>query len=100
MTDISGFTSSFINSLVSMFGSFFNILDSITFSGISLLDFVITLFVLGVAIPLVLTLLPSRAVNSVRDYDNKQQSEARHARHVAEAEARAAARKAERKKGR
>lgn len=81
MTDISGFFSSFVNALISMFGSFFDTLDSITFNGISLLDFTITLFVLGVAIPLVITLLPSRAVHSVRDYDRKHQSELRRERY-------------------
>ncbi len=93
MTDISGFFSSFLNSILSMFGSFFDTLDSISFNGISLLDFTITLFVLGVAIPLVITLLPSRAVSSVREYDQKWQSENLHNRRVREAEARAAARK-------
>lgn len=88
MTDITGFMSSFLNEIVNFFGTMFGILDKITFLGISLLDFTITLFVLGVAIPLVITLLPSRAVHSVREYDHRQQSEARHQRHVAEAQAR------------
>lgn len=101
MTDISGFMSSFISEIVKFFTKFFGILDQISFSGISLLDFTITLFVLGVAIPLVITLLPSRAVHSVREYDNRQQSEARYQRHVAEAQARhEASRNARRNRGR
>lgn len=93
MTDISGFISSFLNEIVNFFKVYFETLDKISFSGISLLDFTVTLFVLGVAIPLIITLLPSRAVSSVRDYDRKVQSENLHARRVREAEARAAARK-------
>lgn len=81
MTDISGFMSSFLNEIIKFFVSCFNILDSISFNGISLLDFIITVFVLGVAIPLVITLLPSRAVHSVRDYDRKQQNELRRERY-------------------
>lgn len=44
----------------------FDFLDSITFYGISLLDFFITLFILGCVLPLVLTLLRSRSVGSER----------------------------------
>ena len=81
MTDIAGFMSSFLNEIVNFFKVYFETLDKISFSGVSLLDFTVTLFVLGVAIPLIITLLPSRAVNSVRDYDRKRQSELRRERY-------------------
>lgn len=42
----------------------FDTLDSITYRGVSLLDFFIWLFVLGIIIPVIITILPSRTIES------------------------------------
>lgn len=60
MNNIDGFLSSFISILLSGFQTTFNTLDSIQFSGISLLDFIITCFLIGTVVPLIFTLLRSR----------------------------------------
>lgn len=62
MTDITAFITTFIDSFISFLSSVFDILSSITFAGFSLLTYIIALFVLGAAIPLVVTLLNNRSV--------------------------------------
>lgn len=62
MTDITAFINSFIDSFISLLSSVFDILSSITFAGFSLLTYIIALFVLGAAIPLVISLLNNRSV--------------------------------------
>lgn len=60
MNNIDGFLSSFVSIMLSGFQFAFNTLDSIQFSGISLLDFIITVFLIGTVVPLIFTLLRSR----------------------------------------
>lgn len=62
MTDITAFINTFIDSFISFLSSVFDILSNITFAGFSLLTYIIALFVLGAAIPLVVTLLNNRSV--------------------------------------
>lgn len=62
MTDVTGDLSVIITMFVTGFIKSFQLLDSIGFFGISLLDFLITLFILGVIIPLILTLLKADTV--------------------------------------
>lgn len=47
------------NTLFSLIGQIFNLLDSIKFSGISLLDFIIFLNIISVVIPLLFARLKS-----------------------------------------
>ena len=63
MIDITPFMSSFLNLVVSCFSTIFNLLDSIKFFNISLLDYLIALFVLSVAVPIVVTLANGYAGN-------------------------------------
>lgn len=51
--DITSFINWFLDQFIKLFKFLFNTLDSITFNGISLLDYIITVFVL---IPIVTTL--------------------------------------------
>ena len=62
MIDISGDLSVIIAMIVTGFVKSFQLLDSIGFFGISLLDFIITIFILGVIVPLILTLLKADTV--------------------------------------
>lgn len=69
---IDSFLSSFISILTSGFTTFFNTLDSISFAGITLLDFIISIFLIGTVVPLILTTLRSR-----RNYGGRSKSERR-----------------------
>lgn len=62
MTDITSFIDVFIDSFISILSTVFDTLSSITFAGISLLSYIIALFVLGAAVPLVISLLNNRSV--------------------------------------
>ena len=62
MTDITSFINTFIDSFISILTTVYDTLSNITFGGISLLSYVIALFVLGAAVPLVISLLNNRAV--------------------------------------
>lgn len=57
MTDITGTLSVILTMLFTGFVQGLNTLDSITFFGLSLLDYIITIFLLGAVIPLIFTLL-------------------------------------------
>lgn len=59
---------------IRVFTWIFEFLDSIQFWGISLLDFTITLFVIGAALPIIIALISTRPtsddVANYRDYKN------------------------------
>lgn len=57
--DISNFISWFISQVINMFSWFFNLLDSITFAGTSLLRFLITITILVPLLGVFLTLSKS-----------------------------------------
>ena len=52
------------NLIFNGFSFCYNTLDSLTYHGISLLDFFIWIFVLGIIIPLIITVLPSWSINT------------------------------------
>lgn len=54
----------------------FDFLDSISFNGISLLDFCIWVFVLGIVLPIILTLL-NAGRSATESYYGRKKSEAR-----------------------
>lgn len=62
--DISNFMTWFIAQCVSIFGSVYSTLDSITFLGTSLLKFSITILILSAVIGVLFTLAQSFVVNS------------------------------------
>lgn len=57
MTDISSFVSSFLDSFISVISSIYTYLSNIQFFGFSLLSYIISLFVLSVAVPIVVSLV-------------------------------------------
>lgn len=61
--DISNFITWFINEIITMFTSLFNILNNITFANTSLLKVIITIGILGALIPVILTIAPSGMYN-------------------------------------
>ena len=66
--DISGFFNDFLSMIVEWFSWSFGTLDKIKFNGVSLLDFSITLLLLSVVVPLVITLTKSGVRTSKRGY--------------------------------
>lgn len=54
--DISVFFNWFMNEIVKLFKSFFNILDSITFNGVSLLQFSLWCLILSALIPIIFSI--------------------------------------------
>lgn len=54
--DITNFMTWFMNQVISIFTKCFNILDSITFSGTSLLKVIVTIIIISVLIPVILTI--------------------------------------------
>lgn len=62
--DITAPIVSFLDGFKGALSQLYNLLDSITFMGISLLDFSLSVFIISVVLPLVLTLLRSRGTES------------------------------------
>lgn len=85
MSDISSFMTWFINQVINIFKFCFDILDSITFSGTSLLRVFLTILVLSVLIPVVLTIakgvdyvgFKSERVKKSDDIKNSKSGESR-----------------------
>lgn len=74
--DISMFISDFLSLLISCFRTVFNTLDSITFFGFSLLTYLISLLVLSVAVPILISILNTRSTKlSVKKRSGKVKSE-------------------------
>ena len=65
--DISGFFSWFLGQYSRLVSWSFNTLDSIKFSGISLLEFNIVLILLGVLVPLLINLVRSSNRQAARE---------------------------------
>lgn len=57
--DISGFINVYLSGVLSVAKNYYDTLDGITFGGISVLDYAITLLILSVVIPMVITLTKS-----------------------------------------
>lgn len=66
--DISGFMSWFIGQVVNIFSFSFNLLDSITFGGTSLLKVLLVLSILVPLLAIVLTIAPNPNTSRVRGY--------------------------------
>lgn len=64
MTDITPALDAFFNGFLDSLSVIYSTLDSISFYGISLLDFFIWIFILSVVLPLILTVIRSRSVES------------------------------------
>lgn len=60
--DITSFMSWFLDQFINLLKWFFDILDHITFFGISLLDFSIAVVIIGVIIPVLLTIASNSSV--------------------------------------
>lgn len=74
--DITNFITDFISLLISCFTTVFNTLDSITFFGFSLLTYLISLLVLSVAVPILISILNTRSTKlSVKNRSRKGDSD-------------------------
>lgn len=60
--DIGAFISQFIGSMLSIFSQCFGMLDSISFNGVSLLTYIISVQVMLIVLPLLLTLTSSKGL--------------------------------------
>lgn len=65
MTDITGTLTVILTMLFTGFVQGLNTLDSITFFGLSLLDYIITIVLLGAVIPLIFALLKADAFSNI-----------------------------------
>lgn len=61
------FINQFLSMMLSGVGSAFNALDSFKFWGFSLLDYMISVCLLGVVIPIIVTLVKNRPVRERRE---------------------------------
>ena len=64
MNDITPAINTFFNGFLSCLSTIYSTLDSIVFYGISLLDFFIWIFIISIVLPLILTVIRSRSVES------------------------------------
>lgn len=76
--DISNFMTWFIGEVVKIFTSFFNILDSIQFSGTSLLKICIVVLIFSALFPVILTL--SQSVSTFTSISEKRHRNAEKAK--------------------
>lgn len=75
--DITEFMSWFVNQVVNMFSWFFNLLDSITFAGTSVLKVLIALMILSPLLAVVLTLSSNVSVIASRSEKVRENKERR-----------------------
>lgn len=78
MTDITSFMNWFLDQVIKIFTFVFNTLDSITFWGFSLLDFIIGISVIGAMLTVLFTFAPSTSkmvTMSDRDKRSKKGSD-------------------------
>ena len=73
MSDISSFMSSFISSFLSILYVVYESLSNIQFMGISLLSYIISLFVLSAAIPIIISIIRG-GYSSSRGYFRRSRS--------------------------
>lgn len=74
--DITEFMSWFISQVVTLFTKIFSLLDSVTFSGTSLLKVTLTILILSALIPILLTIGKSGIAHSERSGRVKGKQEA------------------------
>lgn len=70
--DITNFITWFIQEIINLISNCFIILYNITFYNISLLEYIISLLVLGVIIEILFTLVSSNGLNSSREYMRRE----------------------------
>lgn len=80
--DITNFITWFISQVVKIFTWLFNLLDSITFSGTSLLRVIITIIIISVLLPVILTIGKNSRViaersDSIRSSKEKEKHDAK-----------------------
>lgn len=75
MADISSFLSQFLGMIISLFRYFYTLLDSIGFGGFSLLDFTISIFLIAFVVPLLVVVIPGRAVGEIRRHERKMRDD-------------------------
>lgn len=66
--------SSIINLIVQGLTDMYSLLDNFQFSGISLLDFMITIFVLGAVLPVILAILNTRTSSDIQNVRTRYKS--------------------------
>lgn len=74
--DITEFMAEFLDLIIDMLTKTYNWLDSITFAGISLLQFIITINVLGAVVILLFTLVSGYSVSTAHSYSIKERRKA------------------------
>lgn len=72
--DATNGVSSILDLIISGLGDMFSLLDSLTFSGISLLDFMITIFVLGAVLPIILAIINTRTSSDISNVRSRVKS--------------------------
>jgi len=70
LADVTSVVDFFVNSFLSIFNYLYSTLDSLTFHGITFLDFIISGIVLGVIFPIILSLVKPSVRGSERSYRN------------------------------
>lgn len=75
MADISSFLSEFLGMILTLFRYFYTLLDSIGFGGFSLLDFTIAIFLIAFVVPLLVVVVPGRAVGEIRRHERKMRDD-------------------------
>lgn len=71
--DITSFITWFVENILNIFTWCFNLLNRITFYNVSLLQYIISLLVLGVILEILFTLVSNNGIKSSREYMRKEQ---------------------------
>lgn len=74
--DITSFVNEFFELVLTMLQKSYNLLDSITFNGITLLQFIITLNILAALILVLFTIVPNYSVSGARSYSIREKRKA------------------------
>ena len=70
--DITSFITWFIESIIGILTWCFNLLNNITFYNISLLQYIISLLILGVILEIIFTLVSSNGIKNSKEYMRKE----------------------------
>lgn len=78
--DITSFVNEFFELVLTMLQKSYNLLDSITFNGITLLQYIITLNILAALILVLFTIVPNYSVSGARSYSIREKRKAERAK--------------------
>lgn len=78
--DITFFVNEFFELVLTMLQKSYNLLDSITFNGITLLQYIITLNILAALILVLFTIVPNYSVSGARSYSIREKRKAERAK--------------------